>query len=136
CCHYGGFSSPSLPRLFTVPLLAFFYLPNPRTRFVVALMIVINLVAFYLIYSSFGFPETVPQSSLVGLGLVSTFCAGVYVSMMALYYARVVSSQTELEQEAQRHRETERQLRSATEQVERATKAKSEFLAKMSHELR
>jgi signal transduction histidine kinase len=136
CYHYGGVSSPILPWLITVPLLAFFYLPNPRTRIVVALMIVANLVAFYLIYSSFGFPETVPLSSLVGLGLVSTFCAGVYVSMMALYYAKIVSSQTELEQEAQRHRETERQLRDATEQVERATRAKSEFLAKMSHELR
>jgi signal transduction histidine kinase len=136
CYHYGGVSSPILPWLITVPLLAFFYLPNPKTRIAVALMIVANLVAFYLIYSSFGFPETVPLSSLVGLGLVSTFCAGVYVSMMALYYAQIVSSQTELEQEAKRHRETERQLRDATEQVERATRAKSEFLAKMSHELR
>jgi signal transduction histidine kinase len=136
CYHYGGVSSPILPWLITVPLLAFFYLPNPRTRILVALMIVANLVAFYWIYSTFGFPETVPLSSLVGLGLVSTFCAGVYVSMMALYYAKIVSSQTELEQEAQRHRETERQLRDATEQVERATRAKSEFLAKMSHELR
>jgi signal transduction histidine kinase len=136
CYHYGGVSSPILPWLITVPLLAFFYLPNPRTRIQVALMIVVNLVAFYLIYSTYGFPETVRLSSLVGLGLVSTFCAGVYVSMMALYYAQIVSSQTELEQEAQCHRETERQLRDATEQVERATRARSEFLARMSHELR
>jgi signal transduction histidine kinase len=56
--------------------------------------------------------------------------------MMALYYAQVVSSQTALEQEARRHRETESQLRDATEQVERATRARSEFLARMSHELR
>src|SRR3954463_14799633 len=73
---------------------------------------------------------------LQDLGLVSTFCAGVYVSMMALYYARIVSSQSELEHEIRRHLETAQQLRNATEQVERATRAKSEFLAKMSHELR
>jgi signal transduction histidine kinase len=136
CYHYGGMSSPILPWLITVPLLAFFYLPARRTRIIVCLMILANLLAFYLVYASLGFPENVPLSSLVGLGLVSTFCASVYVSMMALYYARIVSSQSELEQEVRRHLETAQQLRNATEQVERATRAKSEFLAKMSHELR
>lgn len=134
--HYGGISSPILPWLITVPLLAFFYLPTARTRIIVSLLIVANLVAFYFIYSSLGFPETIPLRKLVGLGIVSTFCAGMYVSMMALYYSNIVSSQSELEQEVKRHRETERELRMATEQVERATLAKSEFLAKMSHELR
>jgi signal transduction histidine kinase len=56
--------------------------------------------------------------------------------MMALYYANVVSSQVELEQEVQLRRVTEQKLREATEQVERAMLAKSEFLAKMSHELK
>jgi len=134
--HYGGISSPILPWLITVPLLAFFYLPTARTRIIVSLLIVANLIAFYFIYSSLGFPETISLSKLVGLGIVSTFCAGMYVSMMALYYSNIVSSQSELEQEVKRHRETERELRIATEQVERATLAKSEFLAKMSHELR
>jgi len=55
---------------------------------------------------------------------------------MALYYASVVSSQAELEQEVQLRRATENKLREATEQVERAMLAKSEFLAKMSHELK
>ena len=36
----------------------------------------------------------------------------------------------------QRHQATEKQLRDATAQIERATLAKSEFLAKMSHELK
>lgn len=134
--HYGGMSSPILPWLITVPLLAFFYLPWPRTRIVVSCLIVANLIAFYFIYTSYGFPETVGGASLVVLGLVSTFCAGVYVSMMALYYSSIVTSQAELEHEVELHRVTERQLRLATEAVERATRAKSEFLARMSHELR
>ena len=56
--------------------------------------------------------------------------------MMALYYANVVSSQAELEQEVKLRRATEQKLREATEQAERAMLAKSEFLAKMSHELK
>jgi signal transduction histidine kinase len=67
---------------------------------------------------------------------VSTFCASVYVSMMALYFASIVFSQGELEQEVQRHQATERMLRDATSQAQRALLAKSQFLAKMSHELK
>jgi hypothetical protein len=33
------------------------------------------------------------------VGLVSVFCAGLYVTMMAFYYARIVASHSELEQE-------------------------------------
>jgi hypothetical protein len=88
CYHYGGVSSPILPWFITVPLLAFFYLPTRNTRIMVSAVITCNLVAFYFIFASFGFPETIAQSGLVVLGLVSTLCAGVYVSMMALYYAR------------------------------------------------
>jgi signal transduction histidine kinase len=136
CYNYGGVSSPILPWLITVPLLGFFYLRGRLDRIIVGCMILANLVVFYLIYSWLGFPETVPMDGLVALGLVSTFCASVYVSMMALYYGNIVSSQAELEQEVQRHLETEQMLRDATGQAERAMLAKSEFLAKMSHELR
>jgi signal transduction histidine kinase len=135
CYHYGGINSPILPWLLAVPLLAFFYLPSRQTRIMVSLLIAANLLAFYIIYEFSG-SETLPLNKLVGLGLVSTFCEGIYVTMMALYYAGVVSSQSELEEEVRRHRETESQLRQATEHIERATRAKSEFLAKMSHELR
>jgi len=136
CYQYGGVSSPIMPWLVTVPLLAFFYLPGRATRIVVGLQIVANLTLFYFIYSEVGFPERMALNLLVALGLISTFCAAIYVSMMALYYANVVSSQAELEQEVQLRRETEQKLRETTEQVQRATLAKSEFLAKMSHELK
>jgi signal transduction histidine kinase len=136
CYHYGGVSSPILPWLITVPLLAFFYLPSAKTRILVSLLIVSNLIGFYCIYNWYGFPDTIPLSSLSGLGFVSTFCAGLYVSMMALYYANIVSSQSELEQEVRRHLQTARALGEATEEAQRAVRAKSEFLSNMSHELR
>jgi signal transduction histidine kinase len=71
-----------------------------------------------------------------GLGLVSTIAASLYVAMMALYYAKIQASQTELESEMRQHMATAAALRQATEDAERASAAKAEFLAKMSHELR
>ena len=136
CYQYGGISSPMLPWLVTAPLLAFFYLPERSTRVIVTLLIVTNLVLFYVGYSALGFRETVAPRSLVILGLISIFCASIYVSMMALYLASIVSSQGELEQEVQRHLSTERKLRDATAQAQRALFAKSDFLAKMGHELK
>jgi signal transduction histidine kinase len=136
CYFYGGMSSPIMPWFITVPLLAFFYLPTRKNRIMVSAVIFANLSAFYFLYNSLGFPETLAQGGLVVLGLISTLCAGIYVSMMALFYSSIVSSQSQLEQEVRSRQETERKLREATAQVQRATKAKSIFLAKMSHELR
>jgi signal transduction histidine kinase/CheY-like chemotaxis protein len=137
CYQYGGISSPIMPWLITVPLLAFFYLPTRKTRIMVSWLIVINIAAVIFINSRYGFNNSsIPLRDLTGLGMVSTFCAGTYVSMMALYFANIVSSQSELEVEIRRHLATTRQLRAATEEAERASRAKSEFLAKMSHELK
>ncbi|MGH7487267.1 MAG: hypothetical protein ACREMY_16960, partial [bacterium] len=94
CYQYGGMTSPIMPWLVTVPLLAFFYLPERSTRIMVTVLIVANLVLFYGVYSTMGFRETAAAPhGLVLLGLVSTLCASVYVSMMALYFASIVYSQ-------------------------------------------
>jgi signal transduction histidine kinase/ActR/RegA family two-component response regulator len=136
--HYGGVSSPFLPWLLVVPLLAFFYLgPATHLRLLALLLIAVNFGFFYLSYAlGHSFPEHVPLSALTGIGLISTLCTAVYVSMMALSYANTVANQSELEREVQNHRTTAINLRDAKEEAEAANRAKSEFLAKMSHELR
>ena len=138
CFHYGGVSSPFLPWLLTVPLLAFFYLgPAYRARLIVLGVVALNLIGFYVFYAlNQEFPQHVPLSSLQGIGIVSSLCAAVYVSMMAVYYANILASQAGLEAEVRRHLATAAELRRATAEAERAGRAKSEFLARMSHELR
>jgi signal transduction histidine kinase/CheY-like chemotaxis protein len=138
CYQYGGLSSPLLPWVITVPLLAFFYLGSGRWPRVFVISIIVTNLFLLFVFSDSGrsFPQNIPLSSLSGLGIISTICAAAYLSMMALYYGSIVSSQSELEREVLGRLETAERLREATREAERANQAKSEFLAKMSHELR
>ena len=138
CYFYGGVTSPTLPWVLVIPLLAFFYLGSSRSlRLIVMAMFAVNLAAFCGVYL-LGYPikSDLPVAAMQGLGLVSTIAASLYVAMMALYYAKIQASQTELEGEMRQHMATAVALRQATEEAERAGTAKAEFLAKMSHELR
>jgi signal transduction histidine kinase/ActR/RegA family two-component response regulator len=137
CYYYGGVSSPFFGWLVVVPLLAFLYLDSLLPRLVVLVMIAIGTSAFLVVVSAVGsIPEHVPLRSLSGIGTVSIVSAAVYVSMMAVYYANIVASQSELEWEMRSHRATAEMLRLAKEDAESANLAKSNFLAGMSHELR
>jgi signal transduction histidine kinase len=138
CYFYGGVTSPTLTWVLTIPLLAFFYLGSSASlRLTVMAMFALNFGVFSLLCSfDFRVQEQLPFVAMQGLGIVSTIAAAIYVAMMALYYAKILASQTELESEMRQHMATASELRRATEEAERAGAAKAEFLAKMSHELR
>ncbi|HTV89558.1 MAG TPA: ATP-binding protein [Stellaceae bacterium] len=133
--YYGGVSSPFLPWVLVALLLGFFYL---RERPVLLFSVYgINLATFYVAYLlNGGFAQRIPTSGLAGVGILSVCCATIYTAMMAIYYASIVTSQSELEQEVQRHLAMAVKLRRVKEEAERANRAKSVFLAKMSHQLR
>jgi len=138
CYFYGGASSPFLPWLVTVPLLAFFYLgATVRSCVIILLQISVSLGGFSEFYLLGGsFPTRIPLSQMQGIGVVSIVSASIYVAMMALFYAKILASQAEVEAEVVKHLETSAQFRAAALQAERASVAKAAFLASMSHELR
>jgi len=138
CYFYGGVTSPTLAWVLVIPLLAFFYLGSSgKLRLIVLAMFAVNVAIFGFFYF-FGFHvnNSLPVAAMQGLGLVSTTAAAIYVAMMALYYAKIQASHSEIESEVRQHMTTATALRAATEEAERASAAKAEFLAKMSHELR
>jgi signal transduction histidine kinase len=138
CYFYGGVTSPTLAWVLTIPLLAFFYLDSSaRLRMIVIGIFAVNLTIFAgCLYGYQPIKSDLPVDAMQGLGLISTIAAALYVAMMALYYAKVQTSQGELESEMRQHMATASALRLATIEAERAAGAKAEFLAKMSHELR
>jgi signal transduction histidine kinase len=131
---YGGVSSPFLPWLIIDLLLGFFYL-SERPILVVGLF-TFNIFGFVMAYLIWGFPELLTQQELSTVGWISILSATIYMSWMAIYYANMIAMRSELELEAERHRETALRLREAKDMADRANRAKSIFLAKMSHELR
>lgn len=132
---YGGVSSPFLPWFLTALLLGFFYLGD-RPLMVLGIFGV-NLLGLAVAHEVVGFfPELVPVAALSGVGVISVCAATVYTSMMAIYYASVMTAQSELRREAERHLVTAVKMRQAKEQAERSNEAKSVFLAKMNHHLR
>lgn len=137
CYYFGGMSSPFLPWLVVVPLLAFFYLGSTVTSIsAIFAQVALNGIAFVAAYRWFGEDTRVPIEALQALGIISIVTAALYVSMLATFYVRISDSQAELEIEVDHHLVTAKELRAAAAEAERAGAAKGDFLARMSHELR
>jgi signal transduction histidine kinase len=132
---YGGVSSPFLPWCLASLLIGFFYLSD-RPLLVVGLFALqlAGLCTAYLVNGSF--PERVPVHELSTVGMISVLCATLYTSMMAIYYAYVMTAQSALRQEIEKRLLTAAKLQQAKQDAERADEAKGIFLAKMNHQLR
>lgn len=132
---YGGVSSPFLVWTLVALLLGFFYLGD---RKLLLLLLFSGFAAAFCgaYFLNGGFPKRIAPEAIAGVCMLSVCCATVYTAMMAVYYADVLSMQSHLEQEAHRHVALAVQLRQKKEDAERANRAKSVFLAKMSHQLR
>lgn len=138
CYFYGGITSPTLPWVLIIPLLAFFYIGSSAfMRLTVIGLFVATVAAFLTIYWLYPpEPNGIPLQQIENLGIVSMVATSLYVAMMAMYFAKVYESQSELEALVREHLATAADLRQATASAERAGAAKADFLAKMSRELR
>ncbi len=138
CYFYGGVTSPTLPWVLTIPLLALFYVgSSPTMRVLVLSLFAVNLAGFIYLYNVIGHPtSSMPIGAVQSLGLVSTIAASLYVAMMALFYANALTAQVELGAVMRAHVAKAEELLNAVKEAERAGAAKSDFLAKFSHEMR
>lgn len=131
---YGGFSSPFLPWLIVSLLLGLFYLSKQVVP--VLSLFAVNLSIFIGCVVYFGLPDDIPVQNLRLLAWLSIVAAAIYMTWMALYYARVMALRSELETEAERHRSALIELERAREVAERLNRDRSQFFSKMSHEFR
>ena len=133
--YYGGVSSPLLPWLLIALLLGFFYLGD--RPLLVSGAFLVDVAVFLLAWKlNGGFGERVSADRLTAVGWISILSATIYMAWMAIYYVGNISLRSDLEKEAERHRETAIRLREAKEHAETANLSRSIFLAKMSHEFR
>ena len=138
CFHYGGMASPTLIWVLIIPILSIFYIGGGmRLQYHLLGLSSASFVAFLgaCVLLEPG-PNDVPSSALVGLGATSTVATLCYVAVMAIYYAKIFDAGADLEAEVKRRREMAAELRRAVAEIDRASTAKSAFLARMSHELR
>ncbi len=133
--YYGGVSSPFLPWLLIALLNGLFYLSDRPLR--VLGLFAINFSVFLVLWHMAGaLPERVPMERMSVVGLVSVASATLYMAWVAIYYGLLLASESALQREVLRHRNTAEWLRLAKDKAEKANKERSIFLTKMSHELR
>ena len=108
---------PSCAWLLIALANGFFYLSD-RPLTVLAIF-VLNVAAFIAIWWAAGdLPHRVPMEQMSNVGIVSVTGATLYMAWLAIYYARLLTSESALEREAQRHRQTAEQLAEARDKAE------------------
>jgi signal transduction histidine kinase len=133
--YFGGISSPLLPWFLIAMMLGFFYLANDLK--LVLAGIAAQLAFFIAARIAHGqFPNLLDASSLILPNTFSVLAAVTYMTLLCLFYDRVMRVSMRLEQETIDQRSHVQQLREAMHAAEQASRQKSIFLAKMSHELR
>lgn len=94
---YGGMSSPFLAWVLVALLIGFFYLGEHKLMLLSIFgVLALGFSAAYVLNG--GFPEHVAPAALANVSALSVCCATAYTSMMATYYAKVLTLQSHLEQ--------------------------------------
>ena len=138
CFHYGGVHSPTVTWVLIIPILAVFYIGGDAAqKRGLAITALASVGIFGAAYAGLDpGPNDIPAAAMEVLGATSAVAVMAYVAVMAIYYARIFDAGVDLENEVARRRLMAIELRRAVEAAGRAASAKSEFLARMSHELR
>ncbi|MEO6387864.1 MAG: HAMP domain-containing sensor histidine kinase [Croceibacterium sp.] len=133
--YFGGISSPLLPWFLIAMVLGFFYLADAIGQ--VLLGIAGQLAIFVAMRILVGsFPSLIQASDLIVANVFSIGAALTYMTMLCLFYEKVMRVSLRLEQQTIDQRSNLEILRDAMQSAETSSKRKSIFLAKMSHELR
>jgi signal transduction histidine kinase len=126
---YGGVNSPFLPWLLVSLMLGFFYLSDHALRIVA--LFAFNIVATICAHVLYRFPQDLSPLELTTISWFSVFSATAYMSLMAIYYAGIVTMSSNLERETERHRLLAHRLRRAKRLADTASHGKTVFLSKM-----
>ncbi|WP_294392585.1 histidine kinase dimerization/phospho-acceptor domain-containing protein [uncultured Sphingomonas sp.] len=137
CFSYGGMTSPFLPWILILPLLAFLYLPPTGwVRNALLAQIFGSVVGFTaLCFSGYALPPA-ELHELQAIGMISMASVALYFAMMSLYFAKMFREQGQFTRELNSLVSTSDNLRNLTAAAEQASRAKADFVAGMSHELR
>ncbi len=134
---YGGLTSPFLLWLAVVPLLAFLYCAPDRRLWLVLITMLAGNVALYWGLTLLVSPPPAPgDEALRWLSAVSLLAAFAYVSMMALYFGRVLDSRDEMALQAERHLATAVALDAKAGTLRSLTATKASSLARIVRECR
>lgn len=129
---YGGLTSPFLLWLAIVPMLASLY-AAPRLRLWLVLLALMALnTGLFAAFTSFVLrPRPISNDALHWLALLSLLSASGYVSMMAVYFGRVLNSRNEMALEVARRSATVAALDRRVTELRQARSGRIESLSRL-----